>query len=310
MTGEVVPVAAVCTNCQAPLHGQYCSACGQRYEPHVHSVAEFASEALEGVTHADSRLWRTLWLLVSKPGFLTREFVEGRRMRYLPPFRLYLVLSVMLFLVIALVSHGPSETAEPVAPAAKALPGSATSQSQAPAAAAEPAAPVKTPEQRARDSCADTHFGIAPKSWEPRLKEGCYKMLLDRGHAFGQAMLHNIPRALFVLLPLLALVMSLMYWRRFYVEHLLFFLHNHSFTFLVLTVAFIGAAIFDSAWLLTLLVLMALLYPSYYTYKAMRRVYGQGRWMTRMKFGVLCVAYLALMLTIATFTILFSMVTL
>src|SRR6188474_2233963 len=123
MTGEVAPAAELCANCQAPLRGQYCSACGQRHEPHIHSVAEFASEALEGLTHADSRLWRTLWSLVSKPGFLTREFIEGRRMRYLPPFRLYLVLSVMLFLVIAFVSDGTSVTALPEAPAAKTLAG-------------------------------------------------------------------------------------------------------------------------------------------------------------------------------------------
>ncbi len=67
-------------------------------------MREFASETFESFTHADSRLWRTLWLLVSKPGFLTVEFLEGRRARYLPPFRLYLVLSVVLFLVAASIS--------------------------------------------------------------------------------------------------------------------------------------------------------------------------------------------------------------
>src|SRR6187397_1986926 len=92
----------VCANCHAPPGGEYCAVCGQRHEPHVHSEAHLAEEALESVSHADSRLWRTLWYLLSRPGFLTREFFAGRRVRYLPPFRLYLVISVVFFLVVGL----------------------------------------------------------------------------------------------------------------------------------------------------------------------------------------------------------------
>ena len=74
-----------------------CAACGQRNEPHLHTVAHFAAEAFESISHADSRLWSTLWYLLARPGFLTREFFKGRRVRYLPPFRLYLVISVVFF---------------------------------------------------------------------------------------------------------------------------------------------------------------------------------------------------------------------
>ena len=58
------------------------------------------------------------------------------------------------------------------------------------------------------------------------------------GKALLEAIVHNIPRAMFVFLPLLALVMKLMYWRpkRYYVEHLLFLVHNHAFVFLALTI--------------------------------------------------------------------------
>ena len=96
------PLTLVCANCGAPLDGEYCAACGQRHEPHVHTVAHFAGEAFESISHADSRLWRTLWYLLARPGFLTREFFDGRRVRYLPPFRLYLVISVVFFLVVGL----------------------------------------------------------------------------------------------------------------------------------------------------------------------------------------------------------------
>src|SRR5688572_28154795 len=67
----------VCANCHAALTGEYCAACGQRHEPHLHTVAHFASEAFESISHADSRLWRTIGYLLVRPGFLTRQFFDG-----------------------------------------------------------------------------------------------------------------------------------------------------------------------------------------------------------------------------------------
>ncbi len=68
---------------------------------HVPTTMELLHELLEGITHSDSRLWRTLTTLWFKPGKLTAEFVAGRRVAYLPPFRLYLILSVILFLMLS-----------------------------------------------------------------------------------------------------------------------------------------------------------------------------------------------------------------
>lgn len=91
-----------CPNCESPLGGRYCAQCGQKIDSSRPTFGHFFSETIESLTHADSRLWKTLWLLLSKPGFLTKEFFEGRRSRYLPPIRLYIVLSVAFFLILAL----------------------------------------------------------------------------------------------------------------------------------------------------------------------------------------------------------------
>jgi hypothetical protein len=107
-TPQQEPVTAPqCDNCGAPVAGKYCSRCGQRLEHKIHSVLHFVREATEDLTHADSRLWSTILALLFKPGFLTREFLSGRRVRYLPPLRLYLVLSVLFFLVLGLTHHEP-----------------------------------------------------------------------------------------------------------------------------------------------------------------------------------------------------------
>ena len=264
-------------------------------------MSEFAGEALEGVTHADSRLWRTLWLLVAKPGFLTVEFLEGRRARYLPPFRLYLVLSVVLFLVVASVNHRTEVVGVRVPQAG--VTSLKDIQIERPKA-------DETPERRAQRICEGSHFGIGPESWEPRFRAACYKVVLDDGQELMQNFVHNVPRALFLLLPLLALVMSLMYWRRYYVEHLLFFIHNHAFTFLVFTLFSLAMAVTSWKWLVALYILLVVLYPPFYTYKAMRRVYAQGKWVTRFKFFALSLAYITFLLALGFFTAVYSLLTL
>src|SRR6516225_4826461 len=99
--------SAQCENCGAVVSGRYCAACGQRVEPPLHSLWHFTKTATEDLTHADSRLWRTLGALLFRPGYLTREFLAGRRARYLPPVRLYLVISVLFFLWASATPAGP-----------------------------------------------------------------------------------------------------------------------------------------------------------------------------------------------------------
>src|SRR6202020_2190207 len=94
-------VPARCKNCDALLLGRCCVHRSQASNVHVPTTKELVHEMLEGITHSDSRLWRTLTTLWFKPGKLTQEFVAGRRVAYLPPFRLYLILSIIFFLLLS-----------------------------------------------------------------------------------------------------------------------------------------------------------------------------------------------------------------
>src|SRR5262249_34078686 len=104
---------------------------------------------------------------------------------------------------------------------------------------------------------------------------------------------HTLPRAMFVFLPALALVMQLMYWRprRYYVEHLLFFLHNHAFGFLIFTLLTLVTR-YAPASLGNWSTFIVWLYIPYYLFVSMRRVYGQGRALTFAKLTVLSLTYL------------------
>jgi hypothetical protein len=285
---SVSPAATSCQNCGAPLSGQYCAACGQRHEPHIHSLREFLAEATESITHADSRLWRTLGPLLAKPGFLTKEFLEGRRARYLPPFRLYLVLSVVFFVVAAAGAHtrtlgivglhtGDGELSVNV----QTLDDMRSK-------------PAETPEQRADRICNDFNFRVGSNKG---LLDGpalCRKVAGDNGRELLTKLYHNIPHALIVLLPLLALTMRLMYLRRHYVEHLLFFVHAHAFAFVFLTVYVLIIRFIPSSLVFGLATAGMLFGLPYYTYRAMLRVYGQRKWVTRSKFMVLSLSYFTL----------------
>jgi hypothetical protein len=90
-----------CLNCGAVVRGRFCVDCGQTTDTHVPTLAEVAGDAIVSIFNLDSRLWRTVTTLFFKPGMLTREFLAGRRARYVPPLRLYLVLSVLTFLVLS-----------------------------------------------------------------------------------------------------------------------------------------------------------------------------------------------------------------
>ncbi len=89
-----------CLNCGTRLRGQYCGNCGQRSRNRLISIWQLLKEAFGDLLELDSRLWKTIIPLLIRPGQLTRDYLEGRRARYMPPFRTYLVLSVIFFVVV------------------------------------------------------------------------------------------------------------------------------------------------------------------------------------------------------------------
>ena len=89
-----------CLNCGAYVTGKYCAACGQPL--HVHrSIGAFWHDILHGVLHFEGKFWRTLPLLVWKPGELTRRYVHGERAKFISPMALFLFSIFMMFAVFS-----------------------------------------------------------------------------------------------------------------------------------------------------------------------------------------------------------------
>ena len=294
-----------CHNCGSEVSGRYCGACGQRFDTEAHSLGHFVGEATEVLTHADSRLWRTIVPLLTKPGLLTREYFAGRRARYLQPFRLYLILSVMFFLLSALLSGRSPEAKVPESAAAATI--------RTDVVDAVPAGIAKDDKLDSQISCANVNTDLAGRKWLiPRFKAACEKVLLDHGRELGANIVHNLGRAMFVFLPVLAALMKLLYWRprRLYLEHLLLLIHNHAFVFLLLSIFMLVTHWLRSNVWVVLLSLAMIWYLLRYLYRSMKTVYGQSGVLTFLKFNVLALAYLVCGSFMLLATALFSAATL
>jgi hypothetical protein len=98
------PLPPNCLNCGTPLAGPWCHACGQPVKGMVRHFGSILGDVLDTLFEYDNRIWRTLAPLYFRPGRITVDFLAGRRMRYVLPFRLFFVLSVVAFLTLQLVA--------------------------------------------------------------------------------------------------------------------------------------------------------------------------------------------------------------
>lgn len=97
--------AGMCRNCGAILHGAYCQDCGQSAHDPLASVAHAVEDVFESFWHVDGRIFRSLRDLLV-PGRIARAYLDGHRVRYIPPLRLYVVLSVITFFIAHVVAAG------------------------------------------------------------------------------------------------------------------------------------------------------------------------------------------------------------
>jgi hypothetical protein len=127
----------------------------------------------------------------------------------------------------------------------------------------------------------------------PRLHASCESINADSGREFGRSVFHNLGRAMFVFVPLLAAVMKLLYWRpkRYYLEHLLLLLYNHAAVFIAVTLYGLLALLVVNPGLQGFMRFVLFMYLAWYVFRSMRVNYGQGRALTAVKLVVLAFAY-------------------
>ncbi|HUR80202.1 MAG TPA: DUF3667 domain-containing protein [Thermoanaerobaculia bacterium] len=230
-----------CLNCGVALQGDYCHACGQKAVSLHLGMHDFAHDATHEFLHLDGKVLKTVRLLIIRPGELTREFLAGRRARYISPVRLYLTFSLIFFTLAAILPHRPGDQIVKV---------------------------QGTPNLHAKNE------------FERRLMTGLQKAQREGQHT-SEEVLHNVPKAMFVLMPIFALLTWAFYRKqqRFYVPHLYYAVHFHAFVFFVMSVYVLVSRLALTRAMAAPLILVTVPYH----FIALRRVFGGSRAITFAK---------------------------
>ena len=294
-------------------------------------------DLLENVFHFEGKFFVTVAWLLAKPGRITLEFIAGRRASQLNPLRFYIFVSVLFFLGLSLLNHGhlidlPRKAVDDLqldigkqVQTVNSLTTDFTPEEKAELIRRVTEA-AKTDGKFDRDtviaSIREARKSAAATATP--VKKGTHtKVTIDRSSEFGRtlarklasgeltlrdiwdAIEHRIPTLLFLGVPLFALLLKVFYLGsgKFYVEHLIFSLHLHTWLFLVIMVGngYLKLASFGPSWLDNLFGWAVTLWALWYLFRSFRVVYGQGRFLTATKIVLLGFvhSFALLMLTIA-----------
>ena len=245
-----------CLNCGAALHGAFCAECGQRSVPVNPTIAELTGDAWHELTGYDGRIAETIRGLLS-PGRLTAEYLTGRRLHYLPPVRVYLIVSVIYFLIAAAAPPGTRARSA----------GEVTGPGGLRIAVTGADPTMLSAEDRA---ALERQLERAPWYLKPMLQSVAEDPAGFRARMFG-----IMPRVFFALVPVFAGIVALFYRRRTFPTSLVFSVHLHAFAFVLFAVAEASkfariAAVELSVGIVASLVFMV------YALKSFRVVYGGG----------------------------------
>ena len=303
-----------CLNCGTEVAGRYCQNCGQENSEPKETFWQLIVHFFNDITHFDGKFFKTLKLLILRPGFLTSEYVAGKRASYLNPIRMYLFISFLVFLVVfslprpasAPVRVSTQDSLQQITDSEV----SAQERSRADSAAKQTIAradEIRFTTKKGFVTSRDTNIEAylerqqhLPESERDHFirRHFVKKVILvneyarKHPHTFGPEILsrfrHSLPQMFFVSIPFFAFLLYLLYIRRrrafYYVSHGIFSIHFYCAAYMF----FLGFSLIG--WVVGRPLLFqgfAAIVSFFYLYMAMRRFYKQSRAKTVLKYLVL-----------------------
>ena len=294
-----------CRNCEAPVHDRYCTNCGQLAQNFHRPITGLVSEVLGDFLSLDGRIARTIPSLLVNPGRVTRDYLDGKRQRFVPPFRLFLLSSFLFFLVLFAMGDSSglfsaaslridddlrsgsialedteSPEAEVSPPVEVPTPETGTEEDAPAASTIETPADIQSLTQREYRSAVldrlelDTDLTEEEKRELRRLIEGGGDVFENR-YLVYRAIRDWAPRLAFMFAPFLVLCLILVFPFRkgvYVYDHVITALHFQTWLYFLSTVAlfFMWLHQYWFGWVLFLA-------PPVYIYRLLRRVYGTRR---------------------------------
>lgn len=294
-----------CLNCGAEVKETYCPNCGQpNYEP-KESFRHIMTHFLTDYLHLDEKFFSSLKFLFLKPGFLTNEYNAGRRTKYVHPFRLYIFITIVFFIIQSLDHRGVkisnkvngNDTTVALEPTDVNTDNSSTVELNNEWYTTEDSTidqytlrQASLPEDK-RDNFIESYFN--KKSIVAREKK------FNISEKIMQNFNHNIPKMMFLMLPLFALILF-MFFRKsklFYVEHFYHSVFIHSFFYLYRLIFLIPTYFLPNTWRGTINSIM-LIGLGFYLYKSLRNVYDENGIITIVKMMIGVVFYFSLLMVL------------
>gem|GEM_PF-1783616 len=265
-----------CANCENELDGNFCAFCGQPAKSRRGPIWRVLGEFSEEIFSPDSKFFKSLLTLLFKPGHLSKQFIDGKRVSVLPPVRLYLVMSLLFFFVFNIPEIDVSENnvyiGDVLLGHEKPIKGRPTLQIFS---------------QGDKDSFLSRWFEKSFAEKKEAMQKGNPQVTIDR--IFNQ-LEELLPNALILFLPLFALILKMLYFfkRVLYFDHLIFSLHFQTWLMGMILIIY-ALATYNPLWsILTALI------PVYLA-KAQKVVYQQSYWLVIPKTFLIIIIYIFLL---------------
>lgn len=278
--------SAACLNCGAPLAGAYCARCGQKAARPDLTLAGFLHETTHELTHWDGKIPATLKTLLLKPGLLTRDFLEGRRVRWLAPFRVYLICSVAFFAskpVIEAITHRSARAVAGV---------------------------TITDARGNRSLTSEERQRLAESPYVRILGMERLEAAAAQGDRLNRELDAAFPKAMFVLLPVFAVLTHLV-WRTTrpgYPAHLYVALHIHAAVFAAMTLLGIVVGFIPSNVVAAIASVLFIVYVGWYGLVALHWIFDDP-WPKSIAKSVVVAAVYFLCVGVVSFSLLVYAIT-
>ncbi|MDQ6470696.1 DUF3667 domain-containing protein [Flavobacterium sp. LHD-80] len=320
-----------CLNCRHVVEQKFCPNCGQENTDTRKTFHHLFIHFFEDLTHYENAFWKTIKNLLLKPATLTKEYLSGKRLSYLAPVRLYIFISFVTFLMIALF---PNHVSENLTKGEKEITSNFENANKKEKDWKEKSYlksktldksyfQLRTMKEtdsiqkygKESEKLSDFQYWIYEKAVHVTEKN-TKKEIIEK---FIESFIHNIPKILFIIMPFFAFFLWLFHGKKrwYYFDHGIFTLHYFSFLLLIFLVLFIInkiGGLFEGNGIASLIVIIAnfagITWMCYYFYPAHHRFYGETRFVSFVKSVALFFINFFFILFLLTFYMLYIFINL
>ncbi|MEN2413505.1 DUF3667 domain-containing protein [Flavobacterium mesophilum] len=314
-----------CLNCRHVVEQKFCPNCGQENSDTRKTFHHLFVHFFEDLTHYENAFWKTIKNLLVKPSTLTKEYLSGKRLSYLAPVRLYIFISFITFLLIAMFPNKVSEEINKSENQFVSQTSKKDKKDKKVVQTFDSKSHFELKSMREIDSIqkygkedeklSDFSYWIYEKAVHVTEKN-TKKEIIEK---FIESFIHNIPKILFIIMPFFAFFLWIFHSKKrwYYFDHGIFTLHYFSFLLLIFLILFIInkiGGIFEGNGPITVIVnlinFVGIIWMCYYFYPAHHRFYGESRFVSFVKSVFLFIINSFFILFLLTFYVLYIFINL